>query len=529
MDRLREQAAVIDRVARSLQAGGAEVVQFETHVSRVLVAGGHAFKFKKALRLPFLDDATLDARRFHCEEECRLNRRLAPDLYLDVVPVTGDIAHPVLGGTGEPIEYAVRMHAFAQQALWGFRLAHALLDGGEVDQLAHLLARFHVDADRAPVDSGWGGVDTVAETFSATLGALSVLAIDGGSAEHLSALRQWEAAERARLDGRFRLRKAQGMIRECHGDLHCDNVLTAGGRVQAFDCIEFSDSLRWIDVMDDLAFICMDLACRGRPDCAARLLNRYLESTGDYAGLAVLPYYRVHRALVRARVMLLRAAQRDIALRDRQRCREAGLSYLACAHRFTRPGGVAIMVTHGYSGSGKTMFCRFLVDIVGAVQLRSDVERKRLHAGRELTDLTASCGTSLYGAAATGRTYGKLRSLAREIAAAGWPVIVDAACLMATQRASFHALAADMGVAFFLFDIRASHATMSERIRSRQHGGLDASDADMAVLERQIAGDEPLGPEELADAIVVDTEPGLDMERVRQACAPVLAILGTPG
>lgn len=514
MDRLSSQAEVIDGVAATLEAGGATVRRFETHVSRVLVAGGEAYKFKKALQLPFLDDATLAARRFHCEEECRLNRRLAPGLYRGVVTVTGDPAHPVLGGSGEVIEYAVRMRAFDQQALWGVRLAQGLLDGAEVDRFARVLARFHLDAARAPAGSAWGGADTVAATFSDTLDDLAALA-GGLHGDLLAFLKGWEAQARAGLDARFRRRKAQGMIRECHGDLHCDNVLTLDGEVQAFDCIEFSDSLRWIDVMDDLAFLHMDLACRGRPDLAARLLNRYLEVTGDYAGLAVMRYYRVHRALVRAKVMLLRAAQDGIAADQRERCGREGQAYLEFARRCARPGRAAVMATHGCSGSGKTTFCRLLVEILDAVQLRSDVERKRLHAQDQRA--------VLYGAAATRRTYAMLGTLAAEVVAAGWPVVVDAACLAAAQRAAFRTLAAGLGVPFFLFDLRAEPATMRARILARRQEGQDASDADLAVLERQLAQDEALAPAEMEEAIVVGTGPGLTLERVRQACAPVLA------
>jgi len=231
MDALTEQAGLIDRIALQLASGGTGVVQFETHVSRVLVAGGHAFKFKKPLRLPFLDAATLEARRFLCEEECRLNRRLAAGMYIDVVAVTGDIAHPVLGGAGKAVEYAVRMHAFEQQALWGCRIAHGLLGDADADRLAQALARFHIEAPRAPADAGWGSVAAIAAGFLGTLAELaelSGLVAGAGGVQRLRFLRQWETHERARLDARFRLRKAQGMVRECHGDLHCDKIKHSG-------------------------------------------------------------------------------------------------------------------------------------------------------------------------------------------------------------------------------------------------------------------------------------------------------------
>jgi len=502
MDALTRQGLLIDRIARALGADGSAVDEFETHISRVLVAGDYAFKFKKALRLPFLDFSTLAARRRCCEAECRLNRRLAPRIYIDVLPVAGSAAHPVLGGAGEAIEYAVRMHAFDQRELWCSRLAHGQLDKRDMDALAQVLARFHLHAPSAPAGTDWGTMESVAAMFSATVVELGALVLPGAAAARFPALRDWEARARARLAPAFRHRHAQGFIREGHGDLHCENIVTLRGEVQAFDCIEFSDALRWIDVMCDVAFIHMDLAFHGRPDLAALLLSRYLEVTGDYAGLAVLPYYRVDRALVRAKVMLLRGHQ-------------AAFAYVAFAQRCSRTRQRVLMITHGYSGSGKTHFSRCVVQLLGAVQLRSDVERQRLYRG-------------LYGDAATRHLYAHLRKLAATVVEAGWPVIVDAACLMAWQRESFRALAADMDIPFFLFDVRASHAVMRERVRSRQHSGedaSDASDADDGVLAHQLATGEPLTRAENLQALRVDTESGLTTKQVRRACAPVLSML----
>ncbi|HVK94151.1 MAG TPA: phosphotransferase, partial [Noviherbaspirillum sp.] len=316
MDALTNQNKLIDRLAHILEVTEGEVSQFETHISRVLVAGKYAFKFKKAVRLPFLDFSTLEARRFYCLEEYRLNQRLAPEIYIDVVPVTGSAEHPAIGKAGEAIEYAVRMHAFEQQALWSYLASHGLLTIKDVDDLAPKLARFHLDLAAAPFDAPWGTLQTIAATSSETLSELSRLVAEEDVRDHLIALQRWEAEQQCKLAGTFKDRKAQGMVRECHGDLHCGNVLTVNGEVQVFDCIEFNDQLRWIDVMNDLAFIHMDLAFQRRGDLAARLLNRYLEITGDYQGLKVLPYYRTHRALVRAEVMLLRARQPGVPGQD---------------------------------------------------------------------------------------------------------------------------------------------------------------------------------------------------------------------
>jgi aminoglycoside phosphotransferase family enzyme/predicted kinase len=519
MDVLTQQKRLIDRIAQTLEANGSVVQQFETHISRVLVAGGYAFKFKKALRLSFLDFSTLEARRFYCQEECRLNRRLAPSLYIDVAPVGGDAAQPVLGGAGKAIEYAVRMHAFDQQDLWSSRLAHGLLGTDDMDALAQALAHFHLGAAAAAPAAGWGTPEAVSTSFCETLAEVRALVPHDAGEGRLAALGEWEAWARVRLGTVFRHRQVQGKIREGHGDLHCDNILTMDGQVQAFDCIEFSEALRWIDVMNDLAFIHMDLAFHGRMDLAAALLSRYLEITGDYPGLAVFTYYRVYRALVRAKVMLLRSRQPDVPARERTTSRLAGLGYLAFAQRCSRTGQRAIMITHGYSGSGKTSFSRSVVQLLGAIQLRSDVERKRLYGDPETTGADGP-----YSDAATRRTYEHLRKLAAAIVVAGWPVIVDAACLMAWQRETFRALAVDLAVPFFLFDVHASHATLESRLRPRERAGTDASDADTRVLARQLAESEPLTPEERVVTLLIDTERGLTVKQVGRSCAPVLAL-----
>lgn len=254
-------------------------------------------------------------------------------------------------------------------------------------------------------------------------------------------------------------------------------------------------------------------------------MNRYLEISGDYRGLKVLPYYRTHRALVRAEVMLLRARQAGVAGQGAEDCKRRGLAYLAFARQCSQSRRAAIMITHGYSGSGKTTFARCLVPLLGAIQVRSDVERKRMHGLPEISRSGTLQGEVLYSALATQMTYEHLRSLARSVVDAGWPVIIDAACLKVVQRKLFHALAEEIGIPFFIFDVRASKATMTSRIVAREKADRDASDAGVSILESQLGSDEALTAEETAHAIVVDTESGIDLQAARDACATVLAVL----
>lgn len=488
---------------------------FETHISWVLVAGGRAWKLKKALRLPFLDFSSLAARRHFCEEELRLNRRLAPDLYLAVVPIVAgaeqaaidlgqqadaeDAEGALSAVDGPVVEYALLMRAFEQDGLWEHKLARDALSRDEVDALADHLAEFHARAAVAPAESAWGSpasIAAVAEDNFQTLLALAAEAADktGSSIEAASAtsnvlthLRDWDQAQRARLHDVFQTRKAEGRVREGHGDLHCGNIVSVGESVQAFDCLEFNAGMRWIDVCNDIAFTCMDLSVRGRADLAYRFLNRYLERSGDYGVLAVLRYYLVQRALVRCKVAWLNTG--------RGRARGAGgLAYLDFAQRCTRPGRAAIILMHGYSGSGKSTVAAQLAERLDAIRIRSDVERKR--PGSLPMEVGPGSDPALYSAAAIARTYARLAALTREIVQAGYPVVVDASFLHAAPRADFRALARTLGVPFLIVDVRAPLAVMRARLAARARAGSDPSDADATVLAAQMAQHAPLTADE---------------------------------
>ena len=268
------QTNLISSLARLLRLEAACVQLFETHLSWVLVAGEFAYKLKKAVRFEFVDFSTLEARHFYCQEELRLNRRLASDLYLCVIQISGTATHPVINGGGAPIEYAVKMRSFRQEALWDHRIENGILGADEIDELAKIVADFHNSTIIAPADSAWGTPDALQTCADENLAQIATVVNDE---KEERALQEFEAGENAlqkSLRDLFVQRKAHGFIRECHGDLHSGNILTIGGRVQVFDCIEFNESFRWIDVMNDLAFIVMDLQFRNRPDLAARLVNQ---------------------------------------------------------------------------------------------------------------------------------------------------------------------------------------------------------------------------------------------------------------
>lgn len=464
---------MIETLAASL---GAKLI--ETHISWVLLAGEDAWKVKKPVRLAFVDYGTLAARRFFCAEEVRLNARLAPSLYLGVVPVTGTRRKPVLGGEGKPIEYAVHMRRFPAGALFSEMLEGGSLEPAHVDALARRIARFHASLPRAPDRNGFA---TPQRRLSAANAALDGLRAHAPGSEWEQA-RAWLMEEAARLAPLWRDRRARGCVRECHGDLHLSNVVLLDGEVLAFDGIEFDPMLRWIDVLDDISFAVMDFEARGHSGFAWRLLNAWLDETGDHHAVPGLRFSACYRALVRAHVASLRGDPGEVR------------RYLDAALRWMRPRAAALTITHGLPGSGKTFQSQRLLETEGAIRLRSDVERKRLF-GIGMLESSRARGVDIYSSAAGERTYAYLLGVAKRLLSEGWPVIIDAAFLRQAERRRALALAVKAGLPFSILECDAPLDVLRERLRART---ADASEADEGVLRALLAGAEPLSPAELA-------------------------------
>ncbi len=492
---LDDQKRMVDALQRALQARqpAVPVERFETHISFVLVAAGEAYKLKKAVDPGFLDFTTLARRRHFCAEELRLNRRFAPALYLGVVPVTGTPDAPRLGGDGEPIDFALRMRAFDQAGLWDRIAARGGLGPAHVDALAALIERFHREAAAAQASDAYGQPQQVRAPMLETLHALRERSADASSIRLIDDLRAWEAVEFARLEPVFAQRRLDGGVRECHGDLHLGNVAEVGGRTTPFDCIEFDPALRWIDVASEIAFMAMDLHAHALPALAHRFVNAYFEHGGDYGALRAWRWYVAYRALVRARVTALRETASVPSPRVRR--------YLAVAAACAAPPRPALLVTHGFSGSGKTTATESLVHTLGAVRIRADVERKHLAGLDALARSGSALDAGLYTAAATAATYDRMIDAASPVLAGGTPAILDATFLDRARREQARQLAQRHQVPFAILDFDLDRATLRERVRRRARQGGDASEADLAVLEAQFERAQPLGEDELAAVI----------------------------
>ena len=487
----------------SLEASGGRPVRLiETHISWVLLADTLAYKLKKPVRLPFLDFTTLAARRHFCEEELRLNRRLAPSLYIDVVDVRESPEGTRFGGVGSVLDVAVRMRRFPDGALWSEMLAAGTLAAHHIDAMAQRLSDFHRDVAVAPPGSAFG---SAAVHQRATLRliegveALRAEATSPGMDIGWRALRAWLDGQQQALAPLWEARQRTGHVRECHGDLHLANVLQLGGEATAFDGIEFDDELRWIDVLDDISFLAMDLLAHRQRALAFRFVNAYLDASGDYDGLPALRFYMVCRALVRAQVTAIRERQEVQSAARRGR-----VDYLALASALSGSADARLAITHGLPGSGKSFVSQRMLEAVGAVRVRSDVERKRLFGLGALQSSRDRVPDGIYAKATTERTYARLHAVANVALGAGWPVVVDAAFLGRTERAPFAALAASLAVPFSIFDCRAALPLLHQRLEQRQASGADPSEADAAVLERLSGSDELLDEPERAVAIVID-------------------------
>ncbi len=473
----------------------------ETHASRVLLAGDFAYKIKKPVTLPFLDYGTLDKRRACCAAELRLNRRFAPDLYLGVVAIAGTPENPRFGqagqateaaGTAGAIEFAVLMRRFDEAGRLDRVCARGELAPAHISDLAGAVAAFHGAAATASAETPFASPAVVSGEAEENFAELASLLPGKAIRRRLEALRAWTGREFARLVPHFLARKAAGRVRECHGDLHLGNLVLIGGRVTPFDCIEFNDDFRWIDVASEIAFTYVDLLAHRQPGLAGWLLEEWLSRSGDYGAVPVLRFYAVYRALVCAKVAAIRCAQ----------CRNdfsGALDTIALAEGLIVPPKPGITITHGLSGCGKTRASARLVladPAAATLRLRSDVERKRLFGLAETARSGPAIDGGIYGQDANRRTYRRLLDLARQTLAAGWSVVVDAAFLKRAERDVFRALAAETGAGFSILAPRASDEQLRARIAARLAKGRDASEATLEVLERQRAWIEPLDEEE---------------------------------
>lgn len=477
----------------------------ETHISWVILCGSYAYKIKKALNLGFLDYTSLAKRKFYCTEELRLNSRLAPALYLEVIAITGTTEQPQLGGPGEAIEYAVKMQRFPDRALLCDRAEDNSLEATHIDQIIAQVAEFHLSVPKATANTPFGDPDHVHAPALENFSQIQERIDDPQYLHWVKCLQEWTDQEYQRCYQTLARRKQDGFVRECHGDMHLGNIAVVDGVPLIFDGIEFNANLYWIDVMSEVAFLCMDLKHYGKQDYAFRFLSGYLELTGDYFGLDIFRYYLVYRVMVRAKVACIRIDQQHENKSKTRSLREFE-HYIQLALAYTHPQQPLLLITHGLSGSGKSTLSALLAEHMGAIRIRSDRERQRLFGKGKREGDSVRIDDGIYSNDASSQTYARLEKLAANTLTAKYSVIVDATFLERGQREQFTQLANRLNVPIRILVFQAEPGVLRQRVAQRQRDQQDISEADLSVLESQLATYVGLDAEELGNAIIIDTE-----------------------
>ncbi|HFD87827.1 MAG TPA: hypothetical protein ENJ35_09155, partial [Gammaproteobacteria bacterium] len=454
----------------------------------------------------------LEDRKHFCEEEIRLNSRLAPDIYLEAIPIRGSISNPELDGDTPIIEYAVKMRRFDQSQLLDRLLAEGKVDNAIIDEIADDVAEFHAHAAVADASTTLGSAEAVYAPVAQNFEQIRPLLDDSAQLDQLDRLEAWSEAQFIALKPLLEQRKANGFIRECHGDMHLGNITVVDGKVTIFDGIEFNDEFRWIDVISELAFLTMDLTDRGAAPMAQRLMNRYLEKTGDYEGLKLLRFYKVYRAIVRAKIAGFRLGQPGLPASERDAVLQAYQSYTNLAESFTRKTAPAVLLMRGVSASGKSWLSQALLEKLGAFRIRSDQERKRLFDSD--TANTDNLNTGLYSPEITAKTYQRLLDLAQLITSAGYPAIVDATFLRQQQIQPFVDLAREEGLPVTVITTTADKAILEDRLAQRANEADNISDATEDVLTYQLANIEAV-PDDIPH-IEIDTGQPVDIDDLIQ-------------
>jgi len=473
----------------------------QTHVSYVLLTGTYVYKIKKPVNYGFLDFSTLEKRQHFSQEELRLNQRGASELYLEVLPITQVGEQFQLGGAGEAVEYAVKLLQFPQEGLFTNLHDRGELTSDLLVRLATVLAMFHQQSPSSDYIRRFGEVAKIREAIDENYEQTQKYIGIAQTAEQFEETRQYTDRLFAERKAVFDRRRDQGWIRECHGDVHLRNITLWKDTIYLFDCIEFNEPFRFVDVMFDVAYIVMDLDVRDRPDLSTLFLNTYLEQMGDWEGMQVLPLYLSRQSYVRAKVTSFLLDDPGVADAVKQEAIATARRYyqLAWSYTCSRQGGIVIMT--GLSGSGKSTVARALAQRIRAIHIRSDAVRKHLGG----ISVEARGDASLYTPAMTQKTYDRLLELGITLAQDGYTVILDAKYDRQALRQVVRNQIEAIGLPLTILHCTAPLTVLQERVRHRTG---DIADATVEVLNQQTF--EPLTSEEAAVAITVDTTQDLE-------------------
>lgn len=500
-----------------------DVRLIQTHISYVLLAGAEVYKLKKPVRFAFLDFSTLERRRHFCHEEVRLNRRLAPGVYLGVVSVcrAGDGYRLGPADATGAVEYAVHMRRLPAE-----RCLDRLLDRGEVteamiDEIAARLAEFHRQADAGPAIAANGDPSIIAATIADDFAEMRRFHGDTISRADDATIQDWCRSFLHRHNRLLRQRQATGRIRDCHGDLHTEHICFADDLI-VFDCIEFNPKFRHRDVASEIGFLAMDLDYHGHRELAVHLIARYAEYAGDPDLRTAVPFYQCYLAYIRGKVDSLKSAEEDIDRAEREAARRSARRHFALAYQYTWAPSPFLVVLGGLSGTGKSTVATALEERTGFVHANSDVIRKQLAGVPLLHRPTAAERATLYATEHSARTYTAMFARASTALGMGRGVILDATFQRHADRDAARGIAAEQGVPLLLVECQCADDEVRRRLGERSVRGDSPSDADWSVYLQQQARYEPFGPADGEHQLIVDAAQPVERsvaaieERLRQ-------------
>jgi aminoglycoside phosphotransferase family enzyme/predicted kinase len=487
-----------------------ELVQ--TQMSFVFLTEEFVYKVKKAVDLGYLDYTTLEKRRFFCQKEVELNRRLCPETYLRVVPISRDKGAFVIGGRGEAIEYAVRMRRLPQQKMMNVLLDDDKVSVEMITEVAQKLAAFHQKAETNPEISAFGETRAITinteENFDQTKKYIG-RTISEDSYQHIKEYTDSFVSENTPL---FKKRVKEGRIRDCHGDLHAAHICFTNG-ICIYDCIEFNDRFRYCDVASEMAFLAMDLDHYGRADLSRSLIKAYVAEGGDKELLKLFGFYKAYRAYVRGKVESFKLDDPYIADEEKKKTQDIAASYfdLARAYARTKP---ALFITVGLVGTGKSTLAQALAKRLGLVVIASDVTRKQL-AGIPVTEHRfEGFDSGIYSAELSRKTYDKMFSGAGDILREGGSVVLDASFIKAEERLKAKRLAEETGAEFFIIECTLDEANIKKRLERRLEGKT-ISDGRWEIYQPQKKAFEPVVEATPPKHVIIDTSKPL-AENIRR-------------
>lgn len=486
----------------------------ETHISWVLIGDKFAYKIKKAVNFGFLDFEDLQSRKKYCELELKLNKDMGASFYEEVISISGDAQNPLIYENLAPIEYALKMKKFDGAKELSYLEQKGELSATHILELVQKLVDWHLKAPIITKATGAYGTPKevkkpVLENFDFILNNID----DEKTIATVNSIADWAQEVFTANLNLLAQRYADGMIKSCHGDLHLANVVIYQGQVMPFDCIEFNLEFRYIDVINDLAFLLMDLDAKKRVALSNLALNRYLELTGDYKALPLLNYYKSYRAMVRAKVNLLEL----IHLQDeakKQEAEENFLAYIALAKSYTFTKIPYLVLITGVSGSGKSTLAAKISKASGALHLNSDIVRKRLFGLKEKDSSNSLLGAGIYTKEANIKTYKKLEESAFIALKSGFSVILDATFLKRAHRQTFIDIAKNLGLNYLLIGFEQNKKLLKARIDERISAGNSISEANSSLLENQLAIYESFSDIESRQAILLKLEEQEPVQRV---------------